>query len=63
MKTEKSICVLCGGEEEIDNMSILAETVGICGRDLGFVCKPCIEHIDNLQYFQRIFEKGETENA
>jgi uncharacterized protein YlaI len=53
----KVICVLCGEPKELDDMSVLAETKGLCGRDLGFVCKDCIEHIDNLGTFEKIYDE------
>ena len=43
-------------------MSVLAETKGLCGRDLGFVCKDCIEHIENLGVFERLYDEV-LENA
>lgn len=54
MAENKGVCVLCGDIKDKSELSVLAEIRGICGHDLGFVCKECIEHIDSMQYFQRI---------
>lgn len=61
MAENKGICVLCGDIKDKSELSVLAEIRGICGHDLGFVCKECIEHIDSMQYFQRIKEGADNE--
>ena len=53
---EKQICVLCGEKHNISDMLVLGVMKGMAGRDLGYVCKECIEHIDNMEYFKRIKE-------
>lgn len=58
----KVICVLCNEPTKLEDTSVLAETKGLGGRDLGFVCKDCIEHIENLGVFQRLYDEVE-ENA
>lgn len=61
MAKDNQICVLCGEEKPVKEMSVLAELRGICGHDLGYVCKDCITHIDELKYFKRIEGGGENE--
>ena len=59
----KIVCVLCGELKELADMSVLAETKGLGGRDLGFVCKECIEHIENLGTFKRVYDHEVFDNA
>lgn len=59
----KVVCVLCGELKELVDMSVLAETKGLGGRDLGFVCQQCIDHIDNLGLFERVYDEEQEENG
>ena len=61
MAENKGVCVICGEIKDKSELSVLAEIRGICGHDLGFVCKECIEHIDSMQYFERIKEGADNE--
>lgn len=61
MAENKQICVICGELKPKKEMSVLAELCGICGHDLGYVCKDCIQHIDDLKYFKRVEEDCENE--
>lgn len=61
MQDDRRICVICGELKHKKEMSVLAELRGICGHDLGYVCKDCIKHIDSLRYFKRIEEENENE--
>lgn len=61
MAEDNQICVICGDLKPKKEMSVLAELRGICGHDLGYICKDCIHHIDNLKYFKRIEEGNENE--
>lgn len=55
------ICTLCGEKHAVKDMELLCVSSGLFGRDLGYICKDCLEHIDNLEYFVRI--DGENENG
>ena len=50
----EAVCVICGELHDIKEMTVLAELKGMGGRDLGYVCHDCIEHIDNFKYFERV---------
>ena len=61
MDKNNQICVLCGELKSVNEMSVLAELRGVCGHDLGYVCKDCIKHIDELKYFKRVEEGNDNE--
>lgn len=61
MIENKHICVICGEARSKSEVSVLAELRGICGHDLGYICKDCLEHIDKMKYFERIEEESDYE--